>query len=149
MRHAALTAAFTSTGPRLRRVGAREGEELAHEPGRALGRAQDLAHLLVDARVWRRPPDEREQRVAGDHGQQVVEVVRDAAGELADRVELLRLAQLLLQPVRRGDVLDHAQDVRRGSLLVELDRRVEAAPRSPTGSRAAGGLSIVNSPPST
>ena len=35
---------------------------------------------------------------AEDDGQDVVEVVSDAAGELADRLHLLRLAQLLLQP---------------------------------------------------
>ena len=32
---------------------------------------------------------------AGDDGEHVVEVVRDAAGELADRLHLLRLPQLL------------------------------------------------------
>ena len=32
---------------------------------------------------------------AGEHGQQVVEIVRDAAGELAERFHLLRLAQRL------------------------------------------------------
>ena len=36
-------------------------------------------------------------RVAADHGEQVVEVVGDAAGEAADRLEPLRLAQLLLE----------------------------------------------------
>ena len=40
----------------------------------------------------------RDQRFggAGDHGQHVVEVVRDAAGELADGVQFLRLQQLVL-----------------------------------------------------
>jgi hypothetical protein len=44
----------------------------------------------------RRP---QQERVALDDRQQVVEVVRDAAGELADRLHLLRLAQALLQPL--------------------------------------------------
>ena len=35
--------------------------------------------------------------VADHRGHQVVEVVRDPAGELADRLHLLRLAQLLLE----------------------------------------------------
>jgi len=35
--------------------------------------------------------------VADDRGQQIVEVVRDAAGEAAERVQLLRLPQLLLE----------------------------------------------------
>ena len=40
--------------------------------------------------------DEHRFAVAEDRGQQVVEVVRDAAGELADRLHLLRLVQLRL-----------------------------------------------------
>ena len=36
--------------------------------------------------------------VTGDDREQVVEVVRDAAGQLAERFHLLRLEQLLLQP---------------------------------------------------
>ena len=39
--------------------------------------------------------------VAEDHRQQVVEVVRDAAGEPADRLHLLRLAELLLALAQR------------------------------------------------
>ena len=52
--------------------------------------------------AWRRSavvvePVDQELAVADDHRQQVVEVVRDAAGEPADRLHLLRLAQLLLE----------------------------------------------------
>ena len=36
-------------------------------------------------------------QIAGDHGQQIVEVVRDPAGELADRLHLLDLAELFLR----------------------------------------------------
>ena len=43
--------------------------------------------------------------------QQIVEVMRDAAGELADRLHLLRLAQLLLRPLARRD-LDRSSAVR-------------------------------------
>ena len=43
--------------------------------------------------------------VAGDHGQQVVEVVGDAAGEPAEGLELLRLMELRLEP---GPLLLHA-----------------------------------------
>jgi hypothetical protein len=55
---------------------------------------------------------------AGDHGQHVVEVVRDAAGELADGVELLRLQQLVLGFARGGGVVidqRRAADGARGS----------------------------------
>ena len=44
-------------------------------------------------------------RVARDHHQQIVEVVRDAAGQAADGFHLLRLPQLLLQGAALGDVL--------------------------------------------
>ena len=44
----------------------------------------------------------REQRgVAVNDGENVVEIVRHAAGELADGFHFLRLAQLLLQPFLR------------------------------------------------
>lgn len=43
-----------------------------------------------------------EVQVARDHLQQVVEVVRDAAGKLANRLHLLRLAQLLLRGLKVG-----------------------------------------------
>ena len=47
-------------------------------------------------------------RSAEDHGQQIVEIVRDAAGQLAERLHLLRLEQLLarvLQPMLRFPLL--------------------------------------------
>ena len=40
-------------------------------------------------------------QIADDDGQQVVEVVRDAAGQLADRLHLLRLRKLLLRALQR------------------------------------------------
>jgi hypothetical protein len=55
--------------------------ELAHD----VGRAEALGALA------------RQHDVAGDAGEDVVEVVGDAAGELADRLHLLRLAQLALE----------------------------------------------------
>ena len=75
--------------------------------GRPLGaRAGHVAKPLQPLRSGR--PATRWQlaahavEAADDHGQQVVEVVGDAAGELADRLHLLRLPQLLLrlQPLR-------------------------------------------------
>ena len=57
---------------------------------------------------------EGELAVAADRGQQVVEVVRHAAGELADGLHLLCLAQLVLEAqasflglLARRDVLEH------------------------------------------
>ena len=42
----------------------------------------------------------------GDDGENVVEVVCDTAGELADRIELLRLMKLALGLARRRDVVE-------------------------------------------
>ena len=44
------------------------------------------------------------------HHQQVVEVVRDAAGEFADGLQLLRLAQLVRELFAIGDIQRHADD---------------------------------------
>ena len=59
---------------------------------------------------------------AGDHGQDVVEVVRDAAGELADRIHLLRMAQLGFRGLLFGQVA--------------ADEEVAAGP-APTTSRSS------------
>ena len=65
----------------------------------------------------------------GDHGhQQVVEVVRHAAGELAERLQLLRLPQLLLGALQRGDVASPSATTwttRAGIVEHRLHRKVE------------------------
>ncbi len=48
--------------------------------------------------------------VAVDRGQEVVEVVRDAAGELADRLHLLALHELRLEGLQLGGVAHHRKD---------------------------------------
>src|SRR5581483_4164841 len=86
-----------------------EGEELSREMARAFARSYDL----IDVRNSRRHVHERlakELAVAEDRGQQVVEVVRDAAGEPADRLHLLRLQKLLFEQLSLGDVARHAHD---------------------------------------
>ena len=74
-----------------------EGENLPHEILRALGRFEDLADVRVRgdgiARVLL-----CQLRKAEDADEDVVEVMRDAAGERADGLHLLRLAQLQLKP---------------------------------------------------
>ena len=79
----------------------------------------------------------RDQRLrgAGDHGQHVVEVVGDAAGQLADGVELLRLLQLAFGVAGAGDVVIEQRRAADGARGVpqrparddEMDRRVAAA----------------------
>ena len=67
--------------------------------GRAAGHADDLPVLLLE----RQPA--LDQAEAAEHGgEQVVEIVRDAAGQLADRVHLAGLEQLLLEVLAVGHV---------------------------------------------
>ena len=62
-----------------------------------------------------------------DGRQHVVEIVRDAAGELADHVHLLRLVDLVLQRPPFGR-LQHVDDGGLGLALVFLDRGDEELP---------------------
>ena len=74
-------------GLQRQRVRAADGEELPRQQRAALGGAGDRAQLLADQRI---PRSRRGQAGAGqDDGQQVGEVVRDAAGEQAEALELL------------------------------------------------------------
>ena len=88
---------------RLQRLLAREGQQLPHEIGGAVAVLLDL-HDVGEGRVAR--PEPHQQQVAEpDHrGQQVVEIMRDAAGELADRLHLLRLRELHFEVLLLGDV---------------------------------------------
>ena len=72
---------------------------------------------------------------AGDARQQIVEVVREATGQLADRLHLLRLPQLLLGAHQLGGALRHAL----------LQRLVERAQRG--GGAVALGFSPRVVPP--
>ena len=63
---------------------------------------------------------------AGDRGQQIVEVVRDAAGQLAERLELLRLVELRDRRfVLGGALLDPLLEV--GGELVQSSSRARAS----------------------
>ena len=82
---------------------AAERQELAREPRGALRARADLVDILA-------PPVRRGEAaaqvlgVAHDHGEDVVEVVGDAAGQPPDGFHLLRLAQPLFELDPRGDV---------------------------------------------
>ena len=73
---------------RLQQLPAAEREQLARERGRALARLQ---HLLDGrpVRIGVAHAFEQQLSVPRDHGEQIVEVVGDAPGELADRLHLL------------------------------------------------------------
>ncbi len=86
--------------PGIERLPPPEGEQplgqLGAELGGLLGLLENLALLLIPE-----PPLEHLE-IAGDHREKIVEIMGDAPGELADRLHLLGLAQLLfhLHPCR-------------------------------------------------
>ena len=102
---------------RLEHLLAGEREQLAGQVRRALAGPADLRDVLAD-RVVRRELGEGHVAVAEDRRQQVVEVVGDASGELADALHLLGLAELLFELPALGDVHDGALDDDLAGLLV-------------------------------
>ena len=72
---------------------AAECEQLSGQARGALGRFDDFVHI-APAPVFRREAVCGELGVAEDGGQKIVEIVGDAAGEVADGVHFLRLAEL-------------------------------------------------------
>jgi hypothetical protein len=86
-----------------------EGEELPNEPGRTLDR---LAHLLevIDRSVVVGECADGEFVEAGDGGEDVVEVVCDAASEAAHRIHALGLQELSLESLVGAHVHQHRAD---------------------------------------
>ena len=110
-----VTTSLRSSALRPQHLLAAEREQLARELARALGRGVDLRHVL--ARLALEPCEQQVGTLPRITSEEVVEVVRDAAGEPADRLHLLRLAQLLLEPAlhrhvsREHDARRHAVEV--------------------------------------
>ena len=89
---------------RTQRLAAGEGEQMLDQLAAAFRRLVDQLGGLLQPRLVLEARDQRFGG-AGDHGQHVVEVVRDAAGELADGVQFLRLQQLVFGFAPGGDVV--------------------------------------------
>jgi hypothetical protein len=68
--------------------------------------------------------------ITGDHRQQIVEIVGDAAGQLSQRLHLLRLAQLLLEQLALGDVAQDHQQLVRPAPLDRRDRGLDIGGRA-------------------
>ena len=82
--------------PRAQRLAAAEREQALRELGRALARALGLVDVAAD-RVVLVQPQQRELAEPDHGGHEVVEVVRDAARQPADGLELLGLQQRALE----------------------------------------------------
>ena len=103
---------------------AAEGEQLAGQRSRSLsGPANFLQVLMQRVVVCHLRQCEFSRSV--DDGEEIVEVVRDAAGELANRLHLLRLLELTFKRLPRGDVDGDAEQTGRRS--VRLVRHLRAA----------------------
>ncbi len=85
---------------RLEHLPPAEGEQLAGECRGAMAGVADLLDVGADG-IALFQLLEHEVAVAQDTGQQVVEVVGDAARELSHRLHSLRLATLVLAPAER------------------------------------------------
>jgi hypothetical protein len=81
-------------------LSARKGQELLRQSLAALGRVPDGQELSLQPVVARVSSDQQVS-VPEDYGKKIIEVVRDAPGELADGFHLFRLYQ----------VADHLVDV--------------------------------------
>ena len=135
-----------STVVRHRRLAAAEGQQLLRQRRRAIGGAAHFDRGGVQRGVRRRFLDQL-VAVAEQHGDQVVEVVRDAGGEAADGLHLLRLAQLGLEPIAlaevardRGDADDLAVADQHARVHVDRHAGCPCAARTPTRN-ARGALS--------
>ena len=136
-----------------------EREQLLRQLARPRRREVDLAHAL--GRPVLALDLAREEGARGaDDGEDVVEVVRDAAGEAADRLHLLGVAQLLLEPLALGKGVPRGRDVAEVGGEERLLRHVEPRDRdldrelAPVGAhgsqldpqaedRAAAGLEVT------
>ena len=88
---------------RLQRLPPGKGQQLPGQLGGALDGVGDRVDIAA-APLFRQFAAAQEIGRRADDGQEVVEVVRDAAGQLADRLHLLRLAQRFLALAALGDV---------------------------------------------
>ena len=113
---------------RAQRLLARECQQLPHQARRPVGVLLDL-HDVLERRVGRPVRVQEEIGRHHDGAEQIVEIVRDAAGELADRLHLLLLCDLVFQRALLGGV-ERVDD--RGFLiaLLLLDRGDEEAGRA-------------------
>ena len=96
---------------RVERLASRERQQLARKAFAAIGGRMDRVDRLQVLGIGE--PAAQQLRVAADDHQQIVEVVGDAAGQLAERLHLLRLGELLLRALERCLRLPSLGDVAR------------------------------------
>ena len=110
---------------------AAEGEKLAGERGGASAASGRPAGANRRRPRRGRPRRELHAGVPLDDGEHVVEIVRDARGELADGLQLLRMAELLFEVALLAHVerRDERHGLRRRDRTPPRRRRIRAARR--------------------
>ena len=98
---------------------AAEGEQLARQARGTRARPLDLRHVDL-ARIVGIEIVQYQVAVPENHGQQIVEVVRDAAGQPPDGFHLLRLLVLLFERAALGDVKRNPDAAHRCAVPVEV-----------------------------
>ena len=113
---------------RLQRLPAGERQQLSGQLGGALHRLGNRVDV-APAALFRQFAAAQEIGRGADDGQQIVEIVRDAAGQLPDGFHLLRLAQRFLALAALGDVdgFRHRADDRAVLIAQGAHRKVEIA----------------------
>ena len=104
---------------RLEHLLSTERQQLLRERSRALGGLLGLQDVPAE-RVVGGEHHQRHLHVAEDDGQEVVEVVRDAACQASHRLHLLRLAQVLLDPPALAHVDKRSSRTHEPALRVDL-----------------------------
>src|SRR5215510_6726406 len=116
---------FHGHGDALAHPAAAEREYAIDQQATALTRGHNAVEVAAQAAALGRIA-QRHLAVAEDRPQDVVEVVRDAAGERAHRLQPLRLTQLPLEPLALRNVAPDAVVTLEAALCVE-DRRAAHA----------------------
>ena len=103
---------------RLQELSAAEGQQLTRELGGPLGAALDEVEIPTRGLIPREPV-EQELDPTADHGEHVVELVGDSAGEHAERLDPLGLRDLerLARTPLVGEVDGRADQPRKGAVL--------------------------------
>src|SRR5262245_63637524 len=92
---------------RLEELSPAEREKLACDRSRTFGGATDFLHVGMRGMVVRKNV-QRELGITRNRSERVVQIVRDPAGEAADRVQFLSVTEPLLQLAAAGNVLNGA-----------------------------------------
>ena len=104
----------------LHRLPSAEGEELLGDRRGPIDRLLHVAQILGARARFRRQVAAEQFGVSADDRQQVVEIVRETAGEMADRIQFLRVLQLPLELVAFRHIAAVEDDAVDGRVVQEI-----------------------------